>query len=411
MPKRSQVFISYSHADSDHFRRLMIHLRPFEQESLVDVWADTKIKTGQQWRQEIQSALNRASVAVLLISADFLASDFIVKNELPPLLEAAKKDGIKIFPVILKPCAFESIERLSKYHAINPPSKPLISMHAASREKLWTQLASSITEALHLPAEAVDTAVVPYETELYFDARDFISPEIANPERIKKYFVYSYQHIDFLNFMPSAIDSLKMAKNFEQILRNVKDRFTEAGWEGDGEIRLLWLPPFVGVGVEDTFGHLLWHVKQSNDGISWIASSVPLQFPSLSEEMRGGVKSIAKSGELHGKDKLSDVIARLDNKDFAIGETPFTLKDIFVYLGESLAAGVTSDSIGFQIDEYVSYDNRINVFRGSHSPHEITGPLIIMGLVTVHPPSGDHVELLYLTEQGKLVLNEIDSGA
>ena len=84
--KRSQVFVSYSHADAEHLQRLRVHLRPFERAGLVDVWADTRLRPGQRWRQEIELALERAAVSILLVSADFLASDFVADNELPPLL-------------------------------------------------------------------------------------------------------------------------------------------------------------------------------------------------------------------------------------------------------------------------------------------------------------------------------------
>jgi len=113
MTKRTQIFVSYSHADSDHLQRLKIHLRPFERQSLVDVWSDTKINAGQLWKKEIEDALGRAAVAILLVSADFLASDFVATDELPPLLKAAEEEGVKILPVILKPCAFTEIESLS----------------------------------------------------------------------------------------------------------------------------------------------------------------------------------------------------------------------------------------------------------------------------------------------------------
>src|SRR5713101_5676457 len=104
MATRTQVFVSYSHADSEHLLRLKVHLRPYERKSLIDLWSDTSIRAGQQWKKEVEAALGRAAVAILLVSADFLASDFVAENELPPLLEAAKKDGVKILPVILKPC-------------------------------------------------------------------------------------------------------------------------------------------------------------------------------------------------------------------------------------------------------------------------------------------------------------------
>src|SRR6266545_4778666 len=122
MLQRDQVFVSYSHEDDAHLKRLMVHLKPFEREDLINVWSDTKIKASQQWREEIQSALQRAAVAILLVSADFLASDFIQNEELPPLLNAAQSEGVKILSFILKPCAFTSFASLSKYQAVNDPA-------------------------------------------------------------------------------------------------------------------------------------------------------------------------------------------------------------------------------------------------------------------------------------------------
>ena len=70
------VFISYSHADRKWLERLQVHLRPLIRDSIADIWDDTRIKPGDSWQLEIRKALESASVAVLLISADFLASEF-----------------------------------------------------------------------------------------------------------------------------------------------------------------------------------------------------------------------------------------------------------------------------------------------------------------------------------------------
>jgi hypothetical protein len=92
---KSQIFISYSHNDREYLDRLLIHLKPLEKEGLIDVWADTRLKAGDQWRAEIEQALDRASVAILFVSADFLASDFITENELPPLESRMLEESLK----------------------------------------------------------------------------------------------------------------------------------------------------------------------------------------------------------------------------------------------------------------------------------------------------------------------------
>lgn len=83
------VFISYSHKDKGFLDRLMVHLRPLEKKKLIEPWADSRIVAGEKWKVAIESSLKKARAAILLISADFLASDFIVDNELPPLLKKA----------------------------------------------------------------------------------------------------------------------------------------------------------------------------------------------------------------------------------------------------------------------------------------------------------------------------------
>jgi len=76
-----RVFISYSRADRKWLERLQVHLRPLIRTSIADVWDDGRIQAGDAWRVEIRKAIEAATVAVLLVSADFLASDFVESEE------------------------------------------------------------------------------------------------------------------------------------------------------------------------------------------------------------------------------------------------------------------------------------------------------------------------------------------
>lgn len=144
------VFISYCRKDAEYLDRILVHLRPLERDGLIDPWSDQKIEAGDRWRKEIETALERAGTAILLISADFLASEFIVNDELPPLLAAAEEKGTRIIPIILKPSRFRRDSRLARFQALNKPSAPVIRMAEADREELYAELAEIVERDLDL---------------------------------------------------------------------------------------------------------------------------------------------------------------------------------------------------------------------------------------------------------------------
>lgn len=144
---RDKVFISYSHSDKEWLDRLQIHIKPYERKGIIEPWDDTKIKVGSQWKDEIKKALDSAKVAVLLVSADFIASDFITENELKPLLVAAKNEGTIILPIIIKPCAYSESE-LETFQSVNSPSQPLCGMTDYEQEQVLATGAQRIKKAL-----------------------------------------------------------------------------------------------------------------------------------------------------------------------------------------------------------------------------------------------------------------------
>ncbi|MBF9128330.1 HEAT repeat domain-containing protein [Plantactinospora sp. S1510] len=143
-PRRSQVFISYSHRDADWLARLDQHLKPLVRRGLVDVWADTRISAGEMWRDELDAAMGRARAAILLVTADFFASAFVDEVELPTMLRAAREDGCRILPLIVKPSLFTSLPEVAGFQAFNPPSKPLSGLTEHEQEHLLYELAAFV---------------------------------------------------------------------------------------------------------------------------------------------------------------------------------------------------------------------------------------------------------------------------
>jgi hypothetical protein len=95
------VFISYSHKDKDLLGPMVAQLKALEKAGLLDVWVDTRIDAGEKWYADIEGAMQRAAVAVCLISEHFLSSDFCNKEEIPFLLKRAEVVGLLIIPVLL----------------------------------------------------------------------------------------------------------------------------------------------------------------------------------------------------------------------------------------------------------------------------------------------------------------------
>ena len=177
LTSRTRVFISYSHKDKEFLERLQVHLTPLVRNEIIDYWDDTKITTSAKWHDEIDMAIKSAQIAILLVSADFLASDFIANNELPPLLTSAANDGLKIMSVILKPCRFEEETKISQFHAVNQPSNPIIDMSEGNSEKTWVKLTRDIETVLK-KNKTTDTIAeeninnVPFPSNQFFVGRD-----------------------------------------------------------------------------------------------------------------------------------------------------------------------------------------------------------------------------------------------
>ncbi|KZS42346.1 hypothetical protein AWE51_02585 [Aquimarina aggregata] len=146
--KRDGVFISYSKKDVKWLDYLRVHLSFLEREYKLTIWEDSKIEVGAEWRTEINKAISATKVAILMVSANFLSSEFINNEELPALLAAAKEEGAHIFPIIVSHCMFSDIEAISKFQTINPPTKPLTVMDEGQIDALFVKVTREVKRVL-----------------------------------------------------------------------------------------------------------------------------------------------------------------------------------------------------------------------------------------------------------------------
>lgn len=144
-PERDAVFVSYARADQNRVKwvdRLDVHLRQMPGLS-TRVWNDSRIEAGVNWRKEIEYSLASAKAAVLLIGPNFLVSRFVLDNELPPLLKAAKEEGVRIFPLITDPSAYEE-SVLGQYQSFNDPKKCLSKLSGPEQNETLLALARAV---------------------------------------------------------------------------------------------------------------------------------------------------------------------------------------------------------------------------------------------------------------------------
>ncbi len=143
---RTQVFVSYSHADVEWLQLLRTHLAPVERLFAVDVWDDRRIAAGTRWREEIEKAMDAAKVAVLLVSPHFLASRFINEVELPRLLGAAQKRGLTVVWVPVS-ASLVDLTALGAVQGAHDPAEPLDTLTHAEQNRALVDIARQILAA------------------------------------------------------------------------------------------------------------------------------------------------------------------------------------------------------------------------------------------------------------------------
>ncbi len=146
--RKASVFISYSHKDEEWKDRLVQHLRVLGDDGGFDVWDDRRIRGGKDWKAEIERAILSADVAVLLVSVDFLTSDFIKKEEVARLLRLREERRLTILPVIVAPCAWRRVPWLSAMQARPMDGQPLKLMGAGLADAALASIAEEIDEVL-----------------------------------------------------------------------------------------------------------------------------------------------------------------------------------------------------------------------------------------------------------------------
>jgi len=153
---RPFVYVSYSHKDRAEKDELVAYLRVLQNAGLIDIWVDDQIEVGTDWEAEIKAAISRAKIAILLISANFLSSEFIMKEEVPELLKYRAKGTLTVLPVLARACVWQAFHWLTQMDEL------------LSQGPIWSSDQYSVERALIQVINQVETylAVTPYNSSV-----------------------------------------------------------------------------------------------------------------------------------------------------------------------------------------------------------------------------------------------------
>ncbi|HEU5381899.1 MAG TPA: toll/interleukin-1 receptor domain-containing protein [Ktedonobacteraceae bacterium] len=119
-----EVLLCYAHKDARLLNNLKAHLKSLQHEGLIALWHDRNITAGKDWAREIDEHLNTAQIILLLVSSDFINSDYCYSVEMERALERDKQGEVCAIPIILRPCDWDN-SPLSKLQALPKDGKPI----------------------------------------------------------------------------------------------------------------------------------------------------------------------------------------------------------------------------------------------------------------------------------------------
>src|SRR5438270_791911 len=119
-----EIFCCYARADQLLLKRLISYLAPLQRQVVITVWADTDIDAEAEWEKEIEKHLNIAQIILLLVSPDFMASEYCYSKEMKRAIERHEAGEARVIPVILRPVYWQG-SPFGKLQALPTNGKPV----------------------------------------------------------------------------------------------------------------------------------------------------------------------------------------------------------------------------------------------------------------------------------------------
>ncbi|HEV2661992.1 MAG TPA: toll/interleukin-1 receptor domain-containing protein, partial [Ktedonobacteraceae bacterium] len=172
------VFISYAHEDEALLRELHTHLSSLTRPGSIVTWYDRKIVAGADWAGEIDAQIEQASIILLLVSADFIASTYCYEIEMKRALERHDAGQARVLPIVVRPVDWKDMP-FARLQALPTDARAITTW--PDRDTAFVDVVAGIRRAIEdlsqLPASAAHKALppvwnIPYARNSFFLGRD-----------------------------------------------------------------------------------------------------------------------------------------------------------------------------------------------------------------------------------------------
>ncbi len=204
-----RAFISYSHHDKAALDRLHVHLKNLTRDGSIETWYDREILAGSDLDAEIEQELKAAEIFLLLVSPDFIASDYCVEREMKSALERHSAGSARVVPIIIEECDWKAMGQLRQLKAVPTDGKAIsewanpntayLNVVQELRRIIESEKASTSNTNKSLEPVAVRPKVTRYRAKREFDEIDRSDFREASFASIKDYFHRAIEELDSID--------------------------------------------------------------------------------------------------------------------------------------------------------------------------------------------------------------------
>ncbi len=232
MPQAGPIalFLSYAHEDEPFCQECKKHLSLLQRQGFISTWYDRQITAGADWAEEIDHHLERASIILLLITADFLASDYCYSKEMTRALQRHQADEAKVIPVLVRPCDWSSAP-FARLQILPTDARPISTW--LDKDEAWTQVVTEIRRTLepepsHTPVSTVAAPPSPAPPSSSLLARSPSSLEQCNRLHFLTKLHHRYSEMLRDSLQGAAQIGLELHSKPDAVLNNTRLRLRQA---------------------------------------------------------------------------------------------------------------------------------------------------------------------------------------